>query len=574
LSVLSLDNVSVSIDPATIAADAVRCLFEVLGARVNLQGRSSDVDIVIASNSPQSLDVGKRAWVVVTGSHSVESSMTREALREPSLGFGPVAEMLTAAHAVLVALAILYRSGPRRGPAIARISMLEVMGTCLADLLLPALCQRAPQPRRSTAERTLVIPCADGSISITLTNADARADLASMTGIEALLDSVETSTRKLLEPWTRARSRNEIVEIGQSWRLPILPVMGPDEVERAGGCPVPRPFRVTDVPPASAQQGQHDQCCQERYGRLPLSGVRVLDLGMVWSGPYCGRLLAGLGAEVIKVEGPRRRDGTRPTEGWHGCSGLFADLNRGKKSLVLDLATDEGRAAFIDLTRNADVVLENFSPRVMLNFHLDYGTLSSFNRSLVQLSLPGFESDGPFGQFVSYGSGLELATGLGLPRPGRMFEPAPVPYLDMLAGVYGAIGIVGALLRREVTGTGLRVEVAQQSIAQHFRFWCPDDLWSATEPTIDPEAVAHNSDLLPDDFFTSASDDGYCRHLARCPWWLSDSATPDEATAPGFGADSAAVLRDVAGLSSEAIRRLIKAEAVVDSSIGLLTGIL
>ena len=104
--------------------------------------------------------------------------------------------------------------------------------------------------------------------------------------------------------------------------------------------------------------------------RLPLADLRVLDLGMVWAGPYCGRLLAGLGATVIKVEGPRRMDGTR-AGGRGDCAGAFGDLNRGKASLVLDLASRAGRDSFLRLVRGADVVLENYSPRVMPNFGLD-----------------------------------------------------------------------------------------------------------------------------------------------------------------------------------------------------------
>ena len=110
----------------------------------------------------------------------------------------------------------------------------------------------------------------------------------------------------------------------------------------------------------------------------PLAGLCVLDLGMVWAGPWCGRLLAALGARVLKVEGPARRDGTRPTAP-HACAGAFADLNRGKESLALDLASAAGRDAFLRLVVRADVLLENFSPRVMPNFGLDYATLAEAN---------------------------------------------------------------------------------------------------------------------------------------------------------------------------------------------------
>src|SRR5262249_33748430 len=147
-----------------------------------------------------------------------------------------------------------------------------------------------------------------------------------------------------LSAWLSARTRLEIFHAAQLWRLPVAPVLEPDEVlsdeqsvargiwSRQDGRPVARsPYRFT-APPGDGSEHVAtplERCRRwARAGALPLSDVRALDLGMVWAGPYCGRLLAGLGAEVVKVEGPRRPDGTRP-RGHAGCAGAFADLNRG-----------------------------------------------------------------------------------------------------------------------------------------------------------------------------------------------------------------------------------------------------
>ena len=160
-----------------------------------------------------------------------------------------------------------------------------------------------------------------------------------------------SSPVSLLEPWARAMSREEIVEIGQSWRLPILPVMTRDESTRAPADSVESPFRITDVSPASAARSEIARSSRRPHTRTAARGytgtrsghglVRTV-LRATPSWPWRG------GCEV---EGPQRRDGTRPAEDWHGFSGFFADLNRGKKSLVLDLATDEGRSVFVDLAR-------------------------------------------------------------------------------------------------------------------------------------------------------------------------------------------------------------------------------
>jgi len=297
----------------------------------------------------------------------------------------------------------------------------------------------------------------------------------------------------------------------------------------------------------------------------------VLDLGMVWAGPYCGRLLAGLGADVVKVEGPRRRDGTRPPDDWSGCSGFFADLNRNKKSLVLDLSAEAGRTTFGELIRVIDIMVENFSPRVMPNFGLDYSALSKLNSKIVQVSMPAFESDGERAQFVSYGSGLELFSGLGIPGQDGQLEPAPVPYLDLLTGVYGAIAAVTALLRRDQVGVGSWVEVAQCLVARDLRQWCPDDLWSVRRPYVDPGAVVWSSGLLAGGFYSHARGDGYCHHLSRCPWIIAGFESR-EPWAPRYGADSSPVLEELGGVTKNDIDRLIGQGVVVDSS-RMLTGV-
>ncbi len=198
--------------------------------------------------------------------------------------------------------------------------------------------------------------------------------------------------------------------------------------------------------------------------RPPLDGIRVLDLGMVWAGPYCGRLLAALGASVVKIEGPRHPDGTRRA-GAGGCAGVFADLNHGKASLALDLATAAGRAAFLLLAERADILVENFSPRVMPNLGLGPSALAKANPRLASLALPAFGSTGPWASYVAYGSGLELATGLAVGCSDDLPRPAPVPYLDYLAGAYGAAAVLAALLARDAHGAGCHIEIAQREIA-------------------------------------------------------------------------------------------------------------
>src|SRR5262249_41755410 len=137
----------------------------------------------------------------------------------------------------------------------------------------------------------------------------------------------------------------------------------------------------------------------------------------------------------------------------------------GKQSLVVDLGSPAGRDAFLRLVHGVDVVVESFSPRVMPNFGLDYATLARGNPSLSMVSMPAFGSEGPWTSYVAYGSGLELATGLAQRDADGRPAPAPVAYLDYLAGTYAAAGLLAALLARDRCGRGAHLEVAQREVA-------------------------------------------------------------------------------------------------------------
>jgi crotonobetainyl-CoA:carnitine CoA-transferase CaiB-like acyl-CoA transferase len=310
----------------------------------------------------------------------------------------------------------------------------------------------------------------------------------------------------------------------------------------------------------------------------------VLDLGMVWAGPYCGRILAGLGAEVIKIEGPARPDGTRRPAS-DACVGAFGDLNRGKRSLVLDLSTNAGRQAFLALVARSDVVIENFSPRVMPNFGLDYVSLARVNPALLMVSMPAFGADGPWASYVAYGGGLELATGLARREVDGRPVPAPVAYLDYLAGAYAALGLLAALFARDRSGRGAHLELAQREVAcqllsASLRSQVSEPALSALR-TPSPAVAGHSESLpkglksqvdckhqhLVDRGLLERSKDGECLgwHYERLPWVLHGVPRACERPAPAFGADGRAVLRDVGGLGARQIDKLVEAGVVVQN---------
>jgi len=194
----------------------------------------------------------------------------------------------------------------------------------------------------------------------------------------------------------------------------------------------------------------------------PLGDITVLDLTRALAGPHAAMMLGDLGARVIKVETPGHGDDTR---GWGPpfietedgpVSTYFLSCNRNKESIVLDLKSDDGRAALTGLIRRSDVLLENFRPGVLdrLGFPLD--TLTELNPRLVILSISGFGHDGPEGGRAGYDqiaqgeAGLMSMTGPNLDTPTKV----GVPIADLLSGMYGAYGTLAALHERERTGKG------------------------------------------------------------------------------------------------------------------------
>lgn len=198
--------------------------------------------------------------------------------------------------------------------------------------------------------------------------------------------------------------------------------------------------------------------------RLPLEGIRVLDFSRLLPGPFCSLLLADMGAEVIKVEEPGQGDYTR----WmpplvQGQGAAFVALNRGKKSLTLDLRREVAREAIRRLIPQVDVVLEGFRPGVMARLGLDYERLSALNPALVYCSISGYGQKGPLSQRAGHDINyLALAGVLGATGPtGGPPQLSAVQIADLAGGAYpAAVAILGALLGRQSTGTGRYLDIS------------------------------------------------------------------------------------------------------------------
>ena len=208
---------------------------------------------------------------------------------------------------------------------------------------------------------------------------------------------------------------------------------------------------------------------------LPLSGLRVLDLAQVYAGPTCTRVLADLGAEVIKVEGLHRIDITRnlvpydnrTEDDYWNRTHYFLFRNAGKKSVTLDFQEPRAIELFKRLVAHADVVVESFTPRVLAQHGLDYGSLSEIKTDLIMISLSGYGQTGPWRDYTAYGMSLEPASGISSSTGYRGGDPlrTGISFTDPYVGLVGAGAVLAALHHRRRTGKGQFIDLSEQEAA-------------------------------------------------------------------------------------------------------------
>jgi crotonobetainyl-CoA:carnitine CoA-transferase CaiB-like acyl-CoA transferase len=384
------------------------------------------------------------------------------------------------------------------------LSMLEAITLMQSGEWLHSQLLQVP-PVSRTVEVPSIEPAKDGYIGITMVTGQQWLDFAAMVDCPELTEIPQLSfqigrwqyrdfIRDRIRPWLAERTVEEVVELGQLFRLPIAALGNGATVrdtayatERGAfvrnpaGFHQPRaPWLMSRCRPASLRrapalgeandtgpwpQREHDVAPTEP--RLPLEGLRVVDLTAFWAGPAATHLLAAFGADVIKVESIQRPDGIRYSGGmrkdvddWWEYGWVFHAMNTNKRSVTLDLGSDEGRGVFTGLVADADVVIENFSARVMDHFGLTADVLLAVNPRLVMARMPAFGLDGPWRDRVGFAPTMEQIAGLawvtGLP------DGPPVPprgACDPLAGVHAAFAVLAALNFAERTGEGQLVEL-------------------------------------------------------------------------------------------------------------------
>jgi crotonobetainyl-CoA:carnitine CoA-transferase CaiB-like acyl-CoA transferase len=215
----------------------------------------------------------------------------------------------------------------------------------------------------------------------------------------------------------------------------------------------------------------------------PLAHVRVLDLSRIMAAPWATQILADLGADVIKVERPGVGDDTRSwgppflkdTEGKATReAGYFLAVNRGKRSVTVDMAKPEGQAIIRELARSADIVLENFKAGALAKYGLDAASLREINPRLIYCSVTGFGQDGPRADQAAYDfaiqamGGLMSVTGERDDMPGGGPQKVGVPIVDLMTGMYAAVAVLAALARRGESGEGEFIDLAMLDVQSAF----------------------------------------------------------------------------------------------------------
>jgi formyl-CoA transferase len=219
---------------------------------------------------------------------------------------------------------------------------------------------------------------------------------------------------------------------------------------------------------------------------LPLNGIRVLDVSQVMAGPFACMLLADMGADVIKVE-PPSGDQTRGAMGFKmkGPDSMgFLNMNRNKRSLTLDLKSEEGKKTFYELAKTADVIVENYRPGAVKRLGIDYESIKAVNSKIIYVSISGFGQSGPWAHRPGFDlmaqamSGIMSVTGYKGEKPVK----AGVPVADIGCALFAVYGLLSAYIGAQKTGVGQHIDASLFDSAMAFSIWDMSEYWGTGVP--------------------------------------------------------------------------------------------
>ena len=414
--------------------------------------------------------------------------------RPPVYVGGQIIEWLSGVFGAIGALASVRRGGGE----IVDVSMLEASALCLTYYPVTFHDQLGrPMRRRRFVPTPGVGAARDGLVGLGCGTGQQWLDFCAMVGHPEWMDDPKlfldrTALAPTIDAWIAEHSVEEVLELASAFRIPNAPIANGANVTTfehfqvrdtfvanpVDGAVNPRPpYRFTphrsvgENPPRWPENTHRTRVGGGR--EVPFEGLRVLDMTAYWAGPLAGHVLALLGAEVIHLESGARPDGVRLVGGvpqtedqfWERGP-IFTALNTNKKSLTIDLSQERG----VDLVRRfvstCDVVIENYTPRVLDQLGLDYESLKPYRDDLVMVRMPGFGLDGPWRDLSAFAFVIEDASGLTW-LTGHPDQLPLEPYCvgDPNAGLHALFGLMLALEHRDRTGEGGLVEVAMVDAA-------------------------------------------------------------------------------------------------------------
>ncbi len=260
----------------------------------------------------------------------------------------------------------------------------------------------------------------------------------------------------------------------------------------------------------------------------PLRGLRILDLTHVWAGPLATRILADLGAEVVKIEAPMGRGprfyggipiggfiGREPGEEPYNNNAAFVKLQRNKKSVALDLKTQDGRQVFLDLVAKSDVVIENFSARAMADLELDYRHLQKANPQVIHVAMPGFGLTGPYSNRVAFGPTVEPMSGLThvMGYDEHELRSTAMALPDPIAALHAVSAVLTAIQKRAITGFGELVEMSlhESAVSAHGAWIVETQL---SDRKLSPQGNKHPA-MAPHGVYSCNGDDEWVAIACR-----------------------------------------------------------
>lgn len=425
---------------------------------------------------------------------------------------GQIGEWFAGAHASAATLTALRHRKQTGSGQVIDLSMLEteILGFTYHPV---SFLEISGRPFRS--ERMVFVPgvsqASDGMVALGCATAQQWSDLCVMVGHPEWVDPdaplAITARAFELAPqiyaWIAERTVDEVCELATTFRIPNAHVANGSNLtglphfdardsfvkNPALGFSQPGPpyrmsaFDLAQTEPAP-RLGEHtdryrpaDDAETEsggasgtaaRSAALPFAGLRVLDMTAFWAGPSCTHILALLGAEVIHVESTTRPDGTRMIAGvpftedaWWEKSPIFAGLNTNKKGVTVNIQTERGRELLRDLVASCDVLVENYTPRVLEQVGLDFDSVHALHPELIMVRMPGFGLDGPWRDKAAFAYVIEDASGLTW-LTGHPDQNPVEPYSigDPNAGIHAFNGLLLALEHRDRTGEGTLVEAS------------------------------------------------------------------------------------------------------------------